>query len=530
MFNKILSTLPYSPSAIEDLSFYAGRLRKEQSIRRIGLVLIVLSMLVQVFAAAVPPQKSLAYSTNNIINGIDSRSDILKAWDRAGSDIPAIYGKFGITRADIAALPSKPNATITSNQHDFWSIGRNSLSGYSGISEQYKDSEVRLKAGNTHVYMRKLNAWGVASYSAFKGHSSVTGKQFWILVDCGNLTQLGKETPAKPRLEIRKSVIGGIRTVSPGQQFTWRVEYRNSQDDSLAEGVSLHDDLDAGYVDKLAPSLPMGSNGVMIKQIGSMPSTDNSRIFDVTVRVKPNIAAGTNICNLAKLVASNATDVTTPKVCVTVIGPPGTPPPPSTPLPPQPEVPPGSTKSVKNITKNLEGADAIQTTVQAGDVIEYKLTTANSNSSKKSNYDISDYVGDVLDYATLDTAFLAGEGGTYNDTTKQVIWSNQTLPANGQLEKKVRFTIKNPIPSTNSPTQTSTSFDCRISNQYGEEISMNVECPALKTVETLPNTGPGETVAVAFGITMVSSYFFARSRLLSKELGIVKKQYIAAGS
>jgi len=275
----------------------------------------------------------------------------------------------------------------------------------------------------------------------------------------------------------------------------------------------------------------MGSDGIMVKQIGSLPSTDNSRIFDITVRVKPNITAGTNICNIAKLMSGNAVDVTTPKICVTVLGPPGTTQqPPATPLPPQPEVPPGSTKSVKNVTRNLEGTQAIQTTVQGGDVIEYKLVTANSNSSKKTNYDISDYVGDVLDYATLDTDFLASEGGTYNDTTKQVIWSNQTLPANGQLEKKIRVTIKNPIPSTNSPTQTSTSFDCTISNKYGEEISMNVACPALKTVETLPNTGPGETIAVAFGVTMVSSYFFARSRLLSKELGIVKKNYTAVGA
>jgi len=529
MFNKILANLPYNPSAVEELSFYLKRLKKEQSVRRLGFVLVAMSMFVQIFAASVPPQKSMAASSNDIIRGgVNTRSEILAAWDKPGSDISSIYGKFGVTRADIAALPTKPNSTVKSNASDFWSVGRNSLSGYSGISEKDKDNEVRLKSGGSTFYMRKLNAWGVASYPAFKGHVKSTGKQFWILVDCGNFTQLGKETPAKPKLEIRKTVLGGKTTVAPGETFTYRVEYRNSQDDSLAEGVQLRDDLDSGYVDKLSPSLPMNTSGIMVKDIGSMASTDKSRIFDVTVRVKSNINGGTKICNLAKLLASNATDVATPKVCVTVVRP-GTPSPPPSFNPPQPEVPPGSTKSVTNITQNLSGNQAISTTVNGGDVIEYKLITANSNTSAKTGYEVIDYVGDVLEYADLDMAFLAAEGGTFNATTNQVVWSNQTLPANGQLEKKFRVIMKNPIPSTNSPTPASTSFDCKISNEYGDEISMTVACPVLKTVEELPNTGPGTTIGIAFTVTAISGYFFARSSLLSKELGIVKKEYTTAG-
>lgn len=526
MINKLLSSIPFNPSLVDELSFYSKRLKREGSVRRLGFIMIALSMFVQIFAATVPPEKSLASSSNDIIGKVNSRADILRAWDKSGSDIPAIYGKFGVTRADIAALPSKPNATINSNSSNFWSIGRNSLSGYSGISEGYKDSEVRLRAGGSTFYMRDLSAWGSARYSAFKGKVGSTGKQFWIIVDCGNFTQLGKETPAKPNLEIRKSVIGGKTTALPGETFTYRVEYRNSRDDSLAEGVSLRDDLDSGYVDKLAPTnYPMSASGVMVKNIGSMGSTDNSRIFDVTVRVKPNITAGTQICNLAKLTASNASTVVTPKVCVTVVSP-QSPPPPPTPIPPQPEVPPGSTKDVKNITQNLEGKAAIESKVRAGDVIEYKLITANSNSTEKTNYDVVDYVGDVLEYADLDKSFLSAQGGSFNETTNQVIWAKQTLPANGQLEKKFRVTLKNPIPGTNSPTQASTAFDCKISNKYGDEISMGVECPVLKTVETLPNTGPGEAIGVSFTLTTFAGYFMSRNRLLNKELGILRKSYL----
>jgi uncharacterized repeat protein (TIGR01451 family) len=274
----------------------------------------------------------------------------------------------------------------------------------------------------------------------------------------------------------------------------------------------------------------MGPDGIMIRDVGSLANTDTSRIFDVTVRVKPNITNGTRICNYARLSASNASSVTTPKVCVVVQTPQVTPAVATPPTPPpQPPVPPGSTKTVKNITRNLGGNEAINTTVKPGDVIEYTLITSNSQTNDKHGYEVTDFIGDVLDYAKLDLDFLASQGGTYNQTTKQVIWSNQTLPASGQLEKKFRVSIKNPIPATNSPTATSTTFDCKISNEYGDEVSMRVECPVLKSVEELPNTGPGTTVAIAFTVTVISSYLLARSRLLSKELDIVKKEYSSGG-
>src|SRR5687768_14776392 len=122
MVNKLLANLPFNPSLIGQISFYSHRLHSETSIRRLGVGMIVFAMMVQIFAAIIPPEKSLAASDNHIINGLKTRDDILRAWDRAGSDIPAIYGKFGVTRADIARLPQKPNAKITSTKADYWSI------------------------------------------------------------------------------------------------------------------------------------------------------------------------------------------------------------------------------------------------------------------------------------------------------------------------------------------------------------------------------------------------------------------------
>jgi hypothetical protein len=59
-------------------------------------------------------------------------------------------------------------------------------------------------------------------------------------------------------------------------------------------------------------------------------------------------------------------------------------------------------------------------------------------------------------------------------------------------------------------------------------------CAIVKTTEqvttkSLPNTGPGESLAVAFGFIVFISYFFARTRLFAKELDIVKVDYANVG-
>ena len=53
MFKKIISRIPYSPSMIHNLGFYAGRLRKEEATRKIGLVLTVLALIIQAFTIVV---------------------------------------------------------------------------------------------------------------------------------------------------------------------------------------------------------------------------------------------------------------------------------------------------------------------------------------------------------------------------------------------------------------------------------------------------------------------------------------------
>ena len=68
-----------------------------------------------------------------------------------------------------------------------------------------------------------------------------------------------------------------------------------------------------------------------------------------------------------------------------------------------------------------------------------------------------------------------------------------------------------------------------MTNVYGNTIDIKLPTTVIKTTETvtttLPNTGPGEALVIGAGLTTIIGYFFARSRLMAKELDIVRNEY-----
>ena len=640
MINKILANLPFNPSLIGQVSFYAKRLRKEESIRRTGLIFVVLAMLVQIFAVISPPEKSLASSDTNIINGVKTKSDLLKAWDNKNSDVSKIYSFFGVSRDDIAALSTKPNTKIRSNAADYWSIGRSSLSGFSNVDQKYKKAEITYHiTDTTTVYMRQLKAWDIKNpyntYVAWQGKKKSNGETFWIVVECGNLVVEKKQiVEKKPELEMRKTILSKVSSLKPGERFSYRIEYRNKIAGSLpANNVVIQDELDLAHFEVVSTSpsnIPITGN-ILNYKVASLSYTPTFNVIDINVRLKTNLNNGTKICNVSKMTASNASSVTgggSPGACLTVDYCPLNPAlPANSPecrvsnaaavctltdakiempkrevsfltkvsttdaklteilsydydfgdgvkttqksssldntikhiypagsyhaqvivnykvkgspesskaaacaanIDIQPDLPISRLKSVKIIDSGVEGEAALKTKVKAGNTIEYKLVTSNTQSFDR-QYDIEDYIGDLLDYADLDLNHLSQQGGKFNAAAKKVSWTNQTLKAREDTVKTFRIKMKSPIPSTNSPTNLSTTFDCKISNEYGNETSLEVDCAVIKKVEELPNTGPGTTLAIAFTVTVLAAYFFARSRLLAKELTIVRHEQAAIG-
>lgn len=690
MFRKLISNLPFNPGLINQVAFYTQRIKQERFVRRLGFFCMSIAMIFHTLMFITPPEKSLATSSNSIINGLSTRDDILNAWDNPSYDIMQIYSRFGLQRSDIAALPMNTNATVTSTDADYWTIGRNSLLSYSNVKQEFKDSQLTIRydgqqtddpSDDKFVYQRQLKAWDIVNasntYKAFKGTIASTGETFWILKDCGNFTKIGKtETPPppvpptpeppapapspspppvpptpsptplptpppptpsptpppptspKPELEIKKSIENQKAHYAPGDTFTYSIGFRNKAVDSLADKVVIDDQLDTKYfsIPDTQTSEYSIRNGFFHYEYGGLAYSSNYKVVTIEVRLKDQISSGSNVCNEARISSSNAPAITSNNVCVGVIvacpydstiadsnNPNCVEPklvcstvdfalnrttrkasfrtiatstnPANTHIISymynfgdnneqkysstllthetdhtyQPgaytivvtvayrttgqtetkdktitctasisfdsDQPLGQSKSVANITQNTSGAIAEKTTVKAGDVLEYTIATTNTQGFDRTDITVSDYVGDVLEYADLDTAKLAESGGAFEPATNKIIWKNMTIPANSSVKKTFQVKIKNPIPSTNQPSTLGTDFDCKISNEYGNEVTMNINCPLVKSVEHLPNTGAGTSMFITGLLTLTIGYFFARSRLIAKELDIVRTDF-----
>ncbi len=665
MFKKIVSNLPYNPGLIAQVGFYADRLHREKSIRMFSFVFIALAMAVQSWAILSPSQPSLAASGNDIISGgVTTKASLLSAYDNS-ADIRAVYDQYNLTRSDLANVTDVNR--VQTGSVNWYSMGRNSISNYSYIGSVYKNNEVKVQyagentaktSDDRFVYQRQLRAWDTGSsstYPAFKGTSSATGQQFWIIKSCGNLAFVDswkepKSTPdpdpapeaktkpaiKQPKLEIRKSISSqSDGAPQPGDVLNYRIEYRNNVNGTVAKDTYIEDQLDIKSFDYLGPNKyknSIGASGFMRIPVGSLQFSTDYQTITFQARLKNPIPSPTKVCNSGRITSTNTGAVQSNEVCITVL----------TPCPFDSSVPDsnnpncvrpktvcellntainnadrkatfktsaistnpalvnikkydydfgdgttasfnsdafmnetmhvyapgdyqasvtitynspdgdgeqttgqtelcvadisfdeykplGQSKTVENITQDLLGEDAINSKVQAGDVLEYQLSTLNSQDYERTGILVTDYIGDILEYAELDLAHLEKNGGRFDEETKSVVFENMTIPGNSALESTFRVQLMNPIPATNR-VQASGTNDCRIDNTYGNSVGMSVQCPFVKGIETLPNTGPGTSLVAGMSITVLVGYFFARARLMTKEMDYIRTDYVTTAS
>ena len=82
MFRKLVSNLAFSPALVGQLGFYAKRLRKEESVRRLGLIFIAFALVVQFFAVFQAPEPATAAdATDMVYNSVWSKQALLNTYD-----------------------------------------------------------------------------------------------------------------------------------------------------------------------------------------------------------------------------------------------------------------------------------------------------------------------------------------------------------------------------------------------------------------------------------------------------------------
>lgn len=632
MFKKLISNLPFNPSLIGEVSFYAKRLHREEKVRRAGFGLVIVAVLIQVFAVASPPQASLARAGNDIIpGGVSSQGEMVNHCKANNYGFATILDNFGI---DCNALFFGKVRTISSRDYggQLFSIGRVPY-------DKPQETPVNIPGLGT-FYMRPLWSWdtsGSSNYKVVSGNRA-NGTPFMILFDCGNLVIVGKPTPSQPnnkelscskltlsvkpnsRIEINTAITVKGRAkgknLSSGEKIDMyydviNVKTNKLMDSKIARGVPFNSD---GYAeDSRAEPFKLAKTGHYRFRlaVGSVNATPGNLVGscakDVFVATTPTpdvaiectklissfgngqkVIAGSNVNVRGQATGNNlnadqkvnmrydyvdsqgkvvdnqvAKDIKfnddvaednvprtfkleqpgtyTFRLAVTYDG----------------DKPANGnqtgncskqvivdkpcdqsnnnngaeclilSKKARNDTQKVDNADG--TIAHAGDTIVYTLSTQNSGKNETvKGYVIQENLIDIMQYADI----INLSGGT-KDEQGIVSWPAVDIKPGQTINTTFTIRIKNPIPSTPVSTSDPGSFDMKLTNIYGNKVEIKLPSSLVKTTEyvagQLPNTGPGETLIIAFSLTAFVGYFFMRSRLLAKEVDIVKDEFATTG-
>lgn len=177
-----------------------------------------------------------------------------------------------------------------------------------------------------------------------------------------------------------------------------------------------------------------------------------------------------------------------------------------------------------SINISQANSDATTKIAKANDRISFTLTATNTGGSTK-DFVFEDNILDTLEYATL----IDNGGAIFNKDTKILTWPPVKIAA-GKQEVRI-FTVQmlSKIPATPRGATQGSSHNCKIENAFLDASNIiNVDCPNPKTfienpVKELPQTGAGENIMFA-GITLaVVTFFYFRSRQLSTEVRLVRR-------
>lgn len=199
MFKKIVSRLPFSPTLIGELGFYAKRLRKEEITRRLGLVLTALALVVQSLGVLSPPESANASNLSDLIHGgVHSKSQLLAAWDNNTQGYRDLLVHAGITRENLVSSKEAHIYSRSNGQDSGWLNWSRITRGGT------KYGESSFNVGSQKIYIRNLSAFDTGSntrgngsyYAAYIGTNS-KGEQFAIMKGCANIAMKKRFTDKK---------------------------------------------------------------------------------------------------------------------------------------------------------------------------------------------------------------------------------------------------------------------------------------------------------------------------------------------
>lgn len=515
MFRKIVSQLSFSPALVSQLAFYARRLRKEQTTRRLGLIFVALALVVQSLVVFQPPESANASNTNDFVPGglgvgaDRSLDNFLKPYDANSKHLKDIFDFYGITRSE-----------ITNSEFGYFAISGDTISW--GHEPRPSGTKVDITNDNgkvvTSIYGSPLTTRAPAGTKIYGwiGHSEKWG-WFAIMQSCGNLvTKEFKPEPAdlsfsKTAKNVTQGDINATKNKArAGDRIRFDITAKNTG--GTAKTIDMNDDLsdvlqystlvDKGGGDFNQNNQTLSWNNINVRAGASITKSFAVKVLDpLPVVTEKQRSKKAYDCVMNNTFRNKDVDI---KVDC--------------------QKPPAEltfSKAAKNVSQG--NIDASTATAKENDKLTFTISVKNTGGTAKT-VELSDHLGDVLEYATLTDK----GGGSYDETRKLLSWPDATVKPGATETRTFAVRVLSTIPATPTGQSDHTSYDCVIANVFEDvNVQIPVTCATPKVVESvvkeLPTTGPTENLLFGGILLAVVTYFFFRSKQLGREVRLIRR-------
>lgn len=538
MFKKLISSLTFSPALMHQLGFYAKRLKHEEATRKLGLVFTALAVMVQSFSMIYTPEAANAANTNDFVyGGVQNKEEYLSNYDRNVNGLKDFFNAMGVTRDE---LNNTKEAKIDTRDKSVLSWGRESR-----ISSQLGEKKYTIQkqdGGSMDFYSRplwRLDSRSYSTYDVLVGYSEKVG-WFAILKNCGNFaTKSYPEIQTCPQnttgvypncvqKECEEGQIGVYPNCSEPPKPVATCSELSVKSVEGVHTITSTANLENG-AKVIAHNFTVKKDGKIVKEhnvktdeLTATWTYKNKTEGEYTVSVNLDTSEGAKTSEDCEKTIT----VVPPEVCQY-----------NTKLLAedkncQPceadetlwfkdESCAGAVVYTKTAENTTQKVDAKTSVANAGDRILYKVTATNDG-NKATKADFNENLKDTLEYSKV----IDDGGGKFNEETKTLVWSGVTLKPGESQTRMFSVQLLEKIPATPQGTSDPTSYDCKMTNTFGNTVNINVNCPAPKQVENtvtqLPKTGVSENTFFAVIILATATYFYARSRQMRKEVRLIR--------
>ncbi len=319
-------------------------------------------------------------------------------------------------------------------------------------------------------------------------------------------------TDDKPHITVTKTSPTANRDVARGQTINYSIVVKNTTKAAQTTPVTVTDTFIPGGIVKDIKEVShtgtlSGPDSIANGLKWTIPSMPGNSSITINMRatVVDTAADNTEFCNNATITMTPGHPVvseTSSSVCnkVSLIK---------------------KSKTAKYVDRS---DDPQKVAANAGDKIQYTLTTTNQASVEAKDYIVVEDLADVMYYAEIDMASLGGATLTGTKLT----WPAKSIPAGGKITNTFTVTVKDPVPNNEPSIGNPTNYDYNMFNFYGNDVNIKVNKPIIDRIidvaTNLPDTGAASYALVVLFLGM-SVYFFVRNKQLTSELAAATVEY-----